>query len=131
MAATRILRLRQGGTHPRAPPHPPESLAAAQSQKAQAGYASAWQSGRIARALAAAGRTGWLAGVNRAESVTAYNAGTSGKGKDKWAKAMNVWFPIFSALSDQIAQMPKATPQDSINRVAAWINGTISAKQQL
>jgi hypothetical protein len=27
--------------------------------------------------------------------------------------------------------MPSATPQDSINRVAAWINGTIAAKQQL
>jgi hypothetical protein len=109
----------------------PTALAAAQSQKAQAGYASAWQSGRIARALAAAGKTGWLAGVNRAESVTAYNAGVSGKGKDKWTKAMQVWFPIFQSLSDQIAQMPSATPQDSINRVAAWINGTIQAKQQL
>jgi hypothetical protein len=109
----------------------PTALAAGQGPKAQAAYAAAWTSGRIQRALAAAGRTGWLAGVNRPESVTAYNAGVSGKGKDKWAKAMNVWFPIFSALSDQIAQMPKATPQDSINRVAAWINGTIAAKQQL
>ena len=44
---------------------------------------------------------------------------------------MNTWFPIFNALSDQIAQMPRNTPQDSINRVAAWINGTIAAKQQL
>jgi hypothetical protein len=109
----------------------PTALAAAQQQKAQANYAQAWSSGRIQRALAAAGRTGWLAGVNRPESVTSYQAGVAGKGKDKWTKAMNTWFPIFNALSDQIAQMASATPQDSINRVAAWINGTIAAKQQL
>ena len=109
----------------------PTALAAAQGAKAQGNYAQAWTSGRIQRALAAAGRTGWLAGVNRPESVTSYQAGVSGKGADKWAKEMNVWFPIFNALSDQIANMPKATPQDSINRVAAWINGTIQAKQQL
>jgi hypothetical protein len=109
----------------------PTALAAAQQQKAQANYAQAWQSGRIQRALAAAGRTGWLAGVNRPESVTSYQAGVAGKGKDKWTKEMNIWFPIFQALSDQIATMPSATPQDSINRVAAWINGTIAAKQNL
>jgi hypothetical protein len=109
----------------------PTALAAAQGQKATSNYGQAWSSGRIQRALQAAGRTGWLAGVNRPESVTSYQAGVAGKGKDKWTKAMNVWFPIFSALADQIAQMPSATPQDSINRVAAWINGTIAAKQQL
>jgi hypothetical protein len=87
------------------------------------GAGQEWQAG--------AARTGWLGGVNRPESVTAYNAGVSGKGKAKWTAAMNTWFPIFNALSDQIAQMPRNTPQDSINRVAAWINGTIAAKQQL
>jgi hypothetical protein len=109
----------------------PTALAAAQGQKAQSNYAQAWSSGRIQRALQQAGRTGWLGGVNRPESVTAYNAGVTGKGKDKWTRAMNTWFPIFNALSDQIAGMPSNTPQDSINRVAAWINGTIAAKQQL
>jgi hypothetical protein len=109
----------------------PTALAAAQGQKAQSNYAQAWSSGRIQRALQAAGRTGWLGGINRPESVTAYNAGVTGKGKDKWGKEMQTWFPIFNALSDQIAQMPRNTPQDSINRVAAWINGTIAAKQQL
>jgi hypothetical protein len=109
----------------------PTALAAAQQQKAQANYALAWTSGRIQRALSEAGKTGWLAGVNRPESVTSYQAGVAGKGKDKWTKAMQTWFPIFSALSDRIATMPSATPQDSINRVAAWINGTIAAKQQL
>ena len=44
---------------------------------------------------------------------------------------MGTWFPIFQGLSQQISQMPKNTPQDSINRVAAWINGTIQAKQNL
>jgi hypothetical protein len=109
----------------------PTALAAAQGQKAQSNYGLAWSSGRIQRALQAAGKAGWLAGVNRPESVTSYQAGVAGKGKDKWTKAMQTWFPIFNALSDQIAQMPSATPQDSINRVAAWINGTIAAKQQL
>jgi len=109
----------------------PTALAAAQGAKAQSNYQQAWSSGRIQRALQAAGKAGWLAGVNRPESVTSYQAGVQGKGTAKWTAAMNTWFPIFNALSDQIAQMPKATPQDSINRVAAWINGTIAAKQQL
>ena len=109
----------------------PTALAAAQGQKAQSNYGLAWSSGRIQRALAAAGKAGWLAGVNRPEAVTSYQAGVAGKGKAKWEQQMNVWFPIFNALSSQIATMPKNTPQDSINRVAAWINGTIQAKQQL
>jgi len=109
----------------------PTALAAAKGAKAQANYAAAWASGRIQRALQAAGKAGWLAGVNRPESITSYQAGVAGKGKAKWTVEMNTWFPIFNALSDQIAQMPSATPQDSINRVAAWINGTIAAKQQL
>jgi hypothetical protein len=109
----------------------PTALAAAQGQKAKGAYQQAWDSGRIQRALQAAGKAGWLAGINRPEAVTSYTAGVTGKGRDKWARAMNTWFPIFNALSDQIAQMPSNTPQDSINRVAAWINGTIAAKQQL
>lgn len=109
----------------------PTALAAAQAGKAQQNYASAWSSGRIGRALAASGKAGWLAGINRPEAVTSYTAGTAGKGKAKWTQAMNTWFPIFQGLQNQIAQMPNNTPQDSINRVAAWINGTIQAKQNL
>ena len=109
----------------------PTALAAAALPKAKANYNAAIDSGRLARALAAAGKSGWLAGINRPEAVTSYTAGTSGKGKAKWAAAMNQWFPIFDALSRQIQSMPNVTPQDSINRVAAWINGTIAAKQNL
>jgi hypothetical protein len=109
----------------------PTALAAAALPKAKAAYNAAIDSGRVARALAAAGKAGWLAGINRPEAVTSYTAGTAGKGRAKWAAKMNVWFPIFESLSSQIATMPKATPQDSINRVAAWINGTIAAKNQL
>src|SRR6266545_253681 len=96
----------------------PTALAAAALPKAKANYNAAIDSGR-------------LAGINRPEAVTSYTAGTSGKGKAKWATAMNQWFPIFDALSRQIQSMPNVTPQDSINRVAAWINGTIAAKQNL
>jgi hypothetical protein len=109
----------------------PTALAAAALPKAKANYNAAIDSGRVARALAAAGKQGWLAGIARPEAVTSYTAGTSGKGKAKWATAMQQWFPVFDALSRQIAGMPKNTPQDSINRVAAWINGTIAAKQNL
>jgi hypothetical protein len=109
----------------------PTALAAAALPKAKANYNAAIDSGRVARALAASGKGGWLAGINRPEAVTAYTAGTGGKGKAKWSLKMNTWFPIFESLSNQIATMPKNTPQDSINRVAAWINGTIAAKQQL
>jgi hypothetical protein len=109
----------------------PTALAAAALPKAKANYNAAVDSGRIARALAAAGKSGWLAGINRPEAVTSYTAGTAGKGKAKWSAAMNQWFPIFDALSRQIDSMPNNTPQDSINRVAAWINGTIAAKQNL
>jgi hypothetical protein len=109
----------------------PTALAAAALPKAKQNYNAAVDSGRMARALAAAGKAGWLQGINRPEAVTAYGAGTAGKGADKWAGAMQQWFPIFDALSRQIDSMPNATPQDSINRVAAWINGTIAAKQNL
>lgn len=109
----------------------PTALAAAALPKAKANYNAAIDSGRTARALAAAGKAGWLQGINRPEAVTSYTAGTSGKGKAKWAQAMNTWFPIFDGLSRQIQSMPNNTPQDSINRVAAWINGTIAAKQNL
>jgi len=109
----------------------PTALAAQQAQKAQANYAAAITSGRWARALGNVGRQGWLNGVQRPEAVTSYQAGTSGKGQAKWAAKMNLWFPVFDQLSRQINAMPKNTPQDSINRVAAWINGTIAAKQNL
>lgn len=109
----------------------PTALAAAALPKAKANYNAAIDSGRVARALAASGRSGWLAGIARPEAVTSYTAGTSGKGQAKWAAKMNLWFPVFDQLSRQISGMPKNTPQDSINRVAAWINGTIAAKQNI
>jgi hypothetical protein len=109
----------------------PTQLAAAQGQKAQSNYAQAWQTGRIQRALQAAGKAGWLAGIARPEAVTSYVAGVQGKGQAKWQAAMQQWFPIFANLSAHIATMPKNTPQDSINRVAYWINQTIQAKSQL
>jgi hypothetical protein len=109
----------------------PTALAAQAAQKAKTNYNTAIDSGRFARALAAAGKTGWLAGVNRQESTTMYANGVNGKGQAKWAKKMDVWFPIFGNLQAQIQGMPKNTPQDSINRVAFWINGTIAAKQNL
>src|SRR5881397_3374079 len=84
----------------------PTALAAQRLDKAKQNYNAAIDSGRVARALAAAGKQGWLAGINRPEAVTSYTAGTSGKGKAKWAAAMNTWFPIFQGLQSQIAQMP-------------------------
>jgi hypothetical protein len=109
----------------------PTALAAQSLGKARANYNAAIDSGKTARALAAAGRSGWLAGISRPEAVSAYSGGTSGKGADKWQKRMTPWWPIFDSLSAQIASMPSATTQDSINRVAAWINGTKLAKQNL
>jgi len=110
----------------------PTALAAAPAaqQKALSQYTQAIQSGRVARRLNEVGKQGWLAGINE-KGAAAYQNGVTTTGKRKWATAMNQWFPIFQSLQNQIATMPKATPQDSINRVAAWINGTIAAKQQL
>lgn len=108
----------------------PTALAAAAGQKALTNYQAAWQ-GRIQRGLAKSGRSGWLAGVNNPGAQTAYTNGVQNKGAAKWSAAMNTWFPIFNNLSAQIDNMPRNTPQDSINRVAAWINGTIAAKQNL
>jgi hypothetical protein len=109
----------------------PTALAAAAiaSGKASANYAAATP--RMQRGLANAGKQGWLAGIQRPEAVTSYQAGTSGKGADKWGVEMARWFPIFDSLSREIQSMPNNTPQDSINRVARWINGTIAAKQNL
>jgi hypothetical protein len=109
----------------------PTALAAAAiaSGKAAANYNAA--TGRMQRNLSLVGKAGWLQGINRPEAVQSYQSGTAGKGKAKWATAMNQWFPVFDALSREIQQMPNNTPQDSINRVARWINGTIAAKQNL
>lgn len=109
----------------------PTQLAAAaiNSGKAAQNYSAAVP--RMVRQLAAVGKGGWLAGIAAPSAVTAYTNGVQGKGQEKWGKAMGTWFPIFQGLSQQISQMPKNTPQDSINRVAAWINGTIQAKQNL
>ena len=109
----------------------PTALAAAAiaSGKAAANYQAA--APRMQRGLAEAGKGGWLAGINRPESASAYSGGVSGKGKDKWSKAMQTWFPIFGSLQSQIRQMPSTTTQDSINRAAAWITGTKNAKANL
>lgn len=109
----------------------PTALAAQALDKAKLNYNAAIDSGRLARALAAAGRQGWLTGVQRPEAVSAYQSGTAGKGAAKWQAEMTRWWPVFQGLSDEIRSMPNATPQDSINRVARWINGTIAAKNQM
>ena len=109
----------------------PTQLAAAAiaSGKAAQNYAAAGP--RMQRGLAAAGKGGWLAGIQRPEAASAYSGGVSGKGKDKWSTAMNTWFPIFQSLQSQIRSMPNTTTQDSINRAAAWITGTKQAKANL
>jgi hypothetical protein len=109
----------------------PTALAAAALPKALQNYTAAINSGRVARGLAAAGKQGWLAGINNPNAVSAFQGGITGKGQAKWGAKMQIWFPIFTQLKGQIDAMPKQTTQDSINRVAAWINGTIAAKQQL
>ena len=109
----------------------PTALAAQASAKAKANYSAAIDSGRFARGLQAAGRGGWLAGVQRPEAASAYAGGISGKGKDKWAKAMGTWFPIFASIQAQIDSMPNVTTQDAINRAATWITQTKAAKANL
>lgn len=109
----------------------PTALAAAQATKAKSNFGAAIDSGRWARRLAQAGKQAWLNGINDPNSVSAFTNAVGGKGKTKWQAAMTNWWPVFQGLSDQISQMPDTTPQDSINRVAAWINGTIAAKQNL
>jgi hypothetical protein len=109
----------------------PTQLAAAAiaSGKAAQNYAAAGS--RMQRGLAAAGKGGWLAGITRPEAASQYSNGVSGKGKDKWATAMNTWFPIFASIQSQIRSMPNTTTQDSINRAAAWITQTKQAKANL
>jgi len=109
----------------------PTALAAQSLGKAKTNYVAAIDSGRTARALAAAGKSGWLSGIQRPEAASAYSGGITGKGQAKWEKKMGAWWPVFQQLSDQIATMPDATPQDSVNRAAAWIMGTIQAKQNM
>lgn len=112
-------------------PGDPTALAAQQGTKAQQAYSLAWTSGRVQRGLAASGKSGWLAGVNDPNAITAYQNGVTGKGATKYGKSMQAWWPVFQGLSDEIAGMPNSTPQDSVNRSARWILGTIAAKQQL
>src|SRR5437764_5237113 len=80
----------------------PTQLAAAAiaSGKAAQNYAAAGQ--RMQRGLANTGKGGWLAGITRPEASSQYATGVSGKGKDKWATAMNTWFPIFASIQSQI-----------------------------
>jgi hypothetical protein len=109
----------------------PTALAAQAAQKAKANYAASIDSGRFARGLQAAGRNGWLAGVQRPEAASAYSGGISGKGQAKWGKAMTTWFPIFGQIQAQIDSMPNVTTQDAINRAATWITQTKAAKANL
>lgn len=109
----------------------PTQLAAAAiaSGKAAQNYAAAGS--RMQRGLANAGKAGWLNGITRPEASSQYANGVSGKGKDKWAQAMNTWFPIFASIQSQVRAMPNNTTQDAINRAATWITQTKAAKANL
>jgi hypothetical protein len=95
----------------------PTALAVAQISKLQNNFVQSVTSGRWQRNLQRVGKTGWQsATVAKASNFsTGVNAA-----KDKYMAAMGPVLQIEAQVQAQVQAMPKATLQDSINRMTTW-----------
>jgi|SRR5438128_5826189 len=98
----------------------PTALAVAQQAKLTQNFNAAVASGRWSRALQRVGKAGWqTAAIAKAAN---YSTGINAS-QDKYLAAIGPVLQIEAQLQQQIASMPSATLQDSINRMAAWATG--------
>jgi hypothetical protein len=98
----------------------PTALAIAQQNKLLANFTQAVTSGRFARNLARVGKQGW-------QSATVAKAANYGTGinasQAKYEAAIGPVLQQIGTLQGQIASMPRATFQDSLNRMVAFATG--------
>jgi hypothetical protein len=98
----------------------PTSLAIGQQAKLVQNFNSAVQNGRWQRGLQKVGKQGWQAAtIAKAQN---YSVGVNAA-KSKYAEAIAPVLAVEAQLQSQIASMPSATIQDSINRATAWMTG--------
>jgi hypothetical protein len=98
----------------------PMALAAAQQNKLLANFTQAVTSGRYARGLARVGKAGWQAAT--VAKAANYSVGIAA-GAAKYEQSIGPVLAQISSLQGQIAGMPSATFQDSINRMIAFSTG--------
>lgn len=98
----------------------PTALAIAQQSKMLANVTAAITSGRYARGLSRVGKAGWQqATVAKAAN---YSVGIQA-GASKYEAAIGPVLSQIATLQSQLASMPRATFQDSINRMVAFSTG--------
>lgn len=104
----------------------PTALAVAQQGKLVNNFQQAVSSGRWARNLAKAGKSGWQSAAlaKAANWSTGIQAGRS-----KYEAAAQVWYPIINSAAAQVQSMPKATIEDSAARSRAFMLALYNAKQ--
>jgi hypothetical protein len=88
----------------------PTALAVAQQTKLLQNFQQAIQNGR------------WSRSLQRVAKAANYSTGINAS-QQKYAEAIAPVLQVEAQLQSQIASMPKATLQDSINRMAAWATG--------
>lgn len=98
----------------------PTQLAIAAQPKMLSNFNQAIQSGRFQRNLAKVGKAGWQAATQA--KAGNYSTGINAAG-DKYEAAIGPVLQIEAQLQQQIAGMPNATFQDSINRMVAFSTG--------
>jgi hypothetical protein len=98
----------------------PTALAVAQQQKLLTNFQQAVTNGRWSRALQRVGKAGWQ--QSTVAKAANYGTGISAS-QQKYAEAIAPVLAVEAQLQSQIQSMPKATLQDSINRMAAWATG--------
>lgn len=98
----------------------PTALAVAQQQKMLANVTAAITSGKYARGLNRVGKAGWQqATIAKAAN---YSVGIQA-GAAKYEQAIGPVLAQISSLQSQLASMPRATFQDSLNRMVAFSTG--------
>lgn len=98
----------------------PMALAAAQQNKMLANVTAAITSGKYARGLARVGKAGWQAAT--VAKAANYAVGIQA-GAARYEQAIGPVLAQIGSLQGQIAGMPRATFQDSINRMVAFSTG--------
>lgn len=101
-------------------PKDPTQLAIAAQSKMLANVTAAITSGKYARGLSRVGKSGWQQAVQA--KAANYSVGVQA-GKDKYEQAIGPVLSQIASLQSQLAGMPRATFQDSINRMVAFSTG--------
>lgn len=90
-----------------------------------ANFQQAVTSGRWARRLQEVGTAGWKSAT--IAKATNYATGIAA-GADDYQRAMSTWLPIIQSAAASVGAMPRASFQDSLNRMTAFATALHNAK---